>query len=527
MVDDTPQHKQRSSNADGCAIGLATTNTCPNLPGRDPVKNFMNGGTCRNEFTKGQGDRMYAQFNAYRRALENRCGTDFVGAKFEVRFDSKPEEMQIAFAEYIDGDRDWTDLKLLEPESHLDYANQLHVRNMCLLRRTLYQFVVRDTAENGFDSPGYSSLTIGGKQIARETDFDDEWQTTFVVVDTCLPGQQSFSVDVFFDGDEEEISWEIRDFRGAKIVSQETTAVYTDAAYRRLYVEQCLNEGDYVFTIYDSAGNGLQDPGHYDLAIDGKEFFKGGGDSRSFSSSESTSFTVAAGAISSYNCFSGTTFVSVAGKGKVEMKDLLIGDLVHVGDGKFEPVYSFGHYQPSQRASFLRIQTVTTFFEVSEDHLIFTSTRGTIPANLLVVGDKLLDSTLTAVIIDSITVVTSKGVFAPFTASGKLIVGDVLASSFIAFDNHERLRIGPLEVSHQWVAHTFEFPHRVYCNRWNCAGETYDSMGINEQFTSSIWVTEWILGQQTFLRYLLLCIVFVVLLILRCLEAVMWVFNLL
>lgn len=58
-VDDTPACK-KSFSCDG------NLDTCPGLPGKDPVNNFMSYGTCRRQFTSGQGARMRSSYNYYR-----------------------------------------------------------------------------------------------------------------------------------------------------------------------------------------------------------------------------------------------------------------------------------------------------------------------------------------------------------------------------------------------------------------------------------------------------------------------------
>ncbi|KAM3536043.1 hypothetical protein MY4038_000819 [Beauveria bassiana] len=58
-VDDTPALINEWScdkNAD----------TCPDMPGKDPVNNFMSYGTCRNEFTPGQATRMKSMYQKFR-----------------------------------------------------------------------------------------------------------------------------------------------------------------------------------------------------------------------------------------------------------------------------------------------------------------------------------------------------------------------------------------------------------------------------------------------------------------------------
>ncbi|KAI9147236.1 Extracellular metalloprotease [Paramyrothecium foliicola] len=66
-VDDTPA---QSTLTRGCAPkeGLPWPDTCPNLPGLDPIQNFMDysGDTCWEEFTAGQEERMHSAWRAYR-----------------------------------------------------------------------------------------------------------------------------------------------------------------------------------------------------------------------------------------------------------------------------------------------------------------------------------------------------------------------------------------------------------------------------------------------------------------------------
>ncbi|KAF6829700.1 metalloprotease mep1 [Colletotrichum plurivorum] len=63
QVDDTPAQAGGSS---GCPVGR---NSCPNLPGLDPIHNFMDysDDSCTTEFTPGQEVRMHLMFDVYRR----------------------------------------------------------------------------------------------------------------------------------------------------------------------------------------------------------------------------------------------------------------------------------------------------------------------------------------------------------------------------------------------------------------------------------------------------------------------------
>lgn len=67
QVDDTPAQAQLTRGCPPIDIGNYT-DTCPDLPGFDPVHNFMDysGDICWSEFTAGQADRMHSAWIAFR-----------------------------------------------------------------------------------------------------------------------------------------------------------------------------------------------------------------------------------------------------------------------------------------------------------------------------------------------------------------------------------------------------------------------------------------------------------------------------
>ena len=87
--------------------------------------------------------------------------------------------------------------------------------------------------------------------------------------------------------------------------------------------------------------------------------------------------------------------------------------------------------------------------------------------------------------VTDIHVVSKQGAYAPFTASGTVIVNGVKASSFIAFQGSESLVVAGVKtgLTFQFLAHTFEGPHRVWCEYMSkCDDERYSEEGI------SLWV---------------------------------------
>jgi len=196
-------------------------------------------------------------------------------------------------------------------------------------------------------------------------------------------------------------------------------------------------------------------------------------------------------------CFSGSSLVTVENRGDIAMSELRIGDSILTSNHKYEPVYSFGHRKEDIKAEFLKIFTMTTTLEISAEHMILTKTHGFIPALSLRKGDYLLDNLGQEVAIYSIKSATAKGIYAPFTPSGQLVVNGFVVSCFIAFKNSQSLRtFGDLSISYQWIAHMFEFPHRLICYYISmCSDEMYTNAGISKWVAHPLSFAQWLLEQ--------------------------------
>jgi hypothetical protein len=215
-------------------------------------------------------------------------------------------------------------------------------------------------------------------------------------------------------------------------------------------------------------------------------------------------------------CFSGTTTVVTHDRGLVEMRDLKIGDKVAVGDGNYEPIYSFGHFQPNVSSeSFVAIATKggNETLEVSGHHLLFDVRRGAVPAATVQVGDYLVNGRNASepLLVTSIRSVTvESGLFAPFTPSGKVVVNDgVLASCFVSFqEKSHTLMIMGIGFSYHWLAQLFESAHRLVCfHMGSCPNETYDENGLSEWVSRPLAMAIWLhhLGPGP-MSHLLLCV---------------------
>lgn len=208
-------------------------------------------------------------------------------------------------------------------------------------------------------------------------------------------------------------------------------------------------------------------------------------------------------------CFSGDTSVTTRDKGVVPMKEIEVGDWVLSARNGFEPIYSFGHRHETMKATYLRI--LPFGLEISGKHMVFTSNgdegrhRRAIPASMLKVGDELFFQNWqeeSKIKITSIQTVQRAGMYAPFTSSGTIVVNDVVASTYVSFQDAEHLHLGGIQtpLTYQWLAHTFQFPHRLWCLHQGsgCSrhDESYSSDGISMWVYRPLLVTQWLLEQE-------------------------------
>lgn len=181
-------------------------------------------------------------------------------------------------------------------------------------------------------------------------------------------------------------------------------------------------------------------------------------------------------------CFSGDATCLVEGRGDVPMKDISLGDRVMVEGGKYEAVYSFGHRAPNVKAEFIELVTAVNELALSKDHMVFVDGGRSVPASHVKVGDQLELASGIFEEVRTIRTVVRQGAYAPFTASGALIVNGVKASSFIAFQDSETLLIAGVNtgLTFQFLARASEAPHRIWCQYFSaCLEEQYTAEGIS------------------------------------------------
>lgn len=132
-----------------------------------------------------------------------------------------------------------------------------------------------------------------------------------------------------------------------------------------------------------------------------------------------------------------------------KMESLKVGDVVQVVSDKeihYEPVIAFIHRQSEVTHEFLEITTLhgKKILKITEDHLVFVEKgrqAAAIPARDVIIGDTLYviddQNVVKKDAVQNIRFVWEKGVYAPVTLSGTILVNDVHTSCYFDVLSHE------------------------------------------------------------------------------------------
>jgi hypothetical protein len=131
-------------------------------------------------------------------------------------------------------------------------------------------------------------------------------------------------------------------------------------------------------------------------------------------------------------CFSASNSVNVQGKGIISIKSLQVGDMVQTSfqNGPwFSPVLSFMHFDHDTEVEYLQIHTnmAKMPLEITPDHFLFVDNLQTVRAGDVKVGDLLSDGMM----VTSIQSIKRRGLYAPATENGEIMVSGVPASCYI------------------------------------------------------------------------------------------------
>jgi len=177
------------------------------------------------------------------------------------------------------------------------------------------------------------------------------------------------------------------------------------------------------------------------------------------------------GEIKDGGCYPGSAiFVDKHGRRR-QMDSLEVGDEVQViinNEIQAEPVIIFIHRQLEVMQEFLQIKTEkNNILKITEDHLLFVEKTGkatAIPARDVRVGDILYvraDHSVEKDAVLDISKVYEKGVYAPVTLSGTILVNDVHTSCYFDVLSHEwsHRAMGVVRAAHyvspwilQWIS---------------------------------------------------------------------------
>eukprot|EP00928_Gymnodinium_smaydae_P060190 TRINITY_DN4377_c0_g1_i1.p1 TRINITY_DN4377_c0_g1~~TRINITY_DN4377_c0_g1_i1.p1 ORF type:complete len:341 (+),score=50.88 TRINITY_DN4377_c0_g1_i1:70-1092(+) len=153
------------------------------------------------------------------------------------------------------------------------------------------------------------------------------------------------------------------------------------------------------------------------------------------------------------SCFPGDANVQIFGSlVPVAVADLNEGDEVLVSSNTYEPVMGFLH---TLRGSFsnLEITHERGVFRASSNHLVFTTESDKRIADVEV-GDMLIVDGGPSRVLSTAEKISTAGMYAPLTSSGRVVVDGVLASAYAG------MATGP-KTPHT-VMHTLFFPARAY-----------------------------------------------------------------
>ena len=180
---------------------------------------------------------------------------------------------------------------------------------------------------------------------------------------------------------------------------------------------------------------------------------------------------------------------------------LPVGDVIKVDNAKYEPVYAFSHRSESIRREYLELGLAGgRSLEISDSHMVCVPGNKFVPASTIQVGDELVDGNGSSTKVLSVKKIVRQGAYAPFTPAGTLVVNGVRASSFIALQDSETLKIAGIDtgLTFQFLAHTFERPHRLWClHLSNCEEVQYTTEGISLWVDVPHKVARWFLDQNS------------------------------
>ena len=212
-------------------------------------------------------------------------------------------------------------------------------------------------------------------------------------------------------------------------------------------------------------------------------------------------------------CFSSSTEVDVRGKGRTPISDIKIGDFVLSVNDSYERVYSFGHYGESIAGDFVQVHVEEgVAVELTGNHLIVVNGVVTC-ASSIKSGDLLTKADGGSAKVARVATVKRKGVYAPFTESGMIVVNGYVASSYAHIGGGKSSANWIDATTYQFLAHLAEAPHRLVCATVLklCQSEVYNRSGMSWWASHQLATFDWLDDQPPAIAVLLVLPLLVVL----------------
>ncbi|GJD09470.1 Desert hedgehog protein [Galdieria sulphuraria] len=165
-------------------------------------------------------------------------------------------------------------------------------------------------------------------------------------------------------------------------------------------------------------------------------------------SGSQSSTSSSSGGGSGVSCFSGNSRVHLDSFHTKSMEQLQVGDIILDAKGKPTQVIGWLHRDEYQEANFAHVHftNMSNTLIISGEHLVFSS-NGAIQSKTIVPGNTLLKTNTGVITVQSVKWFTSKGVYAPLTSSGTLLVNGIACSCYAYFPSH---RVANLFVPMIW-----------------------------------------------------------------------------
>lgn len=283
-VDDTPaQSRPTRGNSANCSF---VNDSCPELPGVATGNNFMDYGDCRTEFTPGQHERMWYQYNTYRRRVEP-CGGASV--RIEILPDINPTAIDVGYRSFgSDAIGPLVTLMPLWPlETHINFTHQLLSSDICVERNNVHEVLIFDDVRDGMVEPGYVAVFLNDRQVFRQSSFDAQSRVSFFVAgdysSACDHQSERMTLDLEFGlQDLQDVSWALYTNDTVVVDSTSSTALGRDTYMSRvfkgktLFFDHCLPPDEYRFRLSVTPGANVSDYiQYYRLALGDLEIYNG------------------------------------------------------------------------------------------------------------------------------------------------------------------------------------------------------------------------------------------------------------